>query len=66
MNCLDFSMSGEKFASVGRDLDVRIYDSESHQVHVLVLQQQFVMLQLCNKKAGACFKWQMGRSQLFF
>ncbi len=36
MNCLDFSMSGEKFASVGRDLDVRIYDSESHQVRISI------------------------------
>ena len=32
INCLDFSMSGEKFVTAGKDLDVRMYDAESNQV----------------------------------
>lgn len=32
INCLDFSMSGEKFVTGGKDLDIRMYDAETNQV----------------------------------
>ena len=33
INCLDFSMSGEKFVTGGKDLDIRMYDAETNQVN---------------------------------
>ena len=34
INCLDLSLSGSRFATAGKDLNVRIYDAETCKVNV--------------------------------
>ena len=32
INCMDFSCDGEHYITVGKDLDVRVYDTQTNKV----------------------------------
>ena len=50
INALDFSLDGDVYATAGKDLCVRIYDAETHEVCTTVLEPQEI-----NKMARGSF-----------